>query len=176
LRQAKLLVHFHSVSVLGPESTASRLTGTQPPNMYILWITWYYIRSHELCSTHLFLIIHAVCKLRGNGETPLSVGINHCITSNHHHGNNNCYLVFNNIPTLSIHRSPRRWPFIPPYTTNLLPMVTAEWLSRGDGHGPSILGDTHCSDVPSLISSVNISLRYLLMLQYKRALMLMLQY
>ena len=36
LRQAKLLVHFHSVSVLGPESTASGLTGTQPPNMYIL--------------------------------------------------------------------------------------------------------------------------------------------
>ena len=90
LRQAKLLVHFHSVSVLGPESTASGLTGTQPPNMYILCGSCDTTsqRSYDSCSAYLFLIIHAVCKLRGNGEIPVSVGINHCITSKHkdYHG------------------------------------------------------------------------------------------
>ena len=37
----------------------------------------------------------------------------------------------------------------------------AEWLSLGVGQGPSMVGHTHCRDIPSRISSVKISLRYL---------------
>ena len=39
--------------------------------------------------------------------------------------------------------------------------MTAAWLSRGLGLGPSITGFCHCSDVPSRISRVKTSLRYL---------------
>ena len=65
------------------------------------------------------------------------------------------------LPTSSTHTSLSRWPFIPPYMTSLLPKVMAAWLSRGDGVVPSKTGHCHWRDVPSLISSINTSLRYL---------------
>ena len=64
-------------------------------------------------------------------------------------------------PTFRIHKSLSRLPFMPPYTSSLLPRVTEVWLSLGQGAGPSKLGHSHCRDVPSSTSSVNTSFKYL---------------
>ena len=42
-------------------------------------------------------------------------------------------------------------------------MVTEEWLSLGEGAGPSMLGHSHCREVPSNTSRQYTSFRYLVM-------------
>ena len=63
LRQANVLVHFHSVSCDGSDPSLDK-TGTQPPNVY-----------------NLFLMRTAVCKLRGRGAGPCVVIAFHSILS-----------------------------------------------------------------------------------------------
>lgn len=59
LRQASVLVHFHSFSWVAT-FTSSITSGTHPPNTYIL-----------------FPMVVAECRLRGSGATPLRLGLFH---------------------------------------------------------------------------------------------------
>ena len=95
--------------------------------------------------SHLFLMMLATCRLRGRGTVPWGD------TADHFHS-----------VTSSIHTSPSRRPFIPPYMMSLLPQVRVEWLSLTLGTGPSNEGMFHWSEVPSLISNMNTSFKYLL--------------